>query len=106
MLLFILVCLLFILLFLISFFSFYKKNNPQFIKKLVLCGSFLCFFLAIALFILFDKSNIGYQFLILQFFGIKSYWFYSCYFALGIDGISLFFILLITFLIPLCLLLS
>ena len=105
MLLFIIIFVLFVLLLVISFFSHFSTNSI-FIRKLALSGSLFCFFLSAGLFIFFDKSNIGYQFLILQFFGIKSSFFYSCYFAFGIDGISLFFIILTTFLIPLCLLLG
>lgn len=104
MLLFLILFLLLFLLFMISL-SFLFTNNLYVIRKFLLVGLVFCFFLSLGLLIFFDRSNTGYQFLTLHFFGIKDSFFYSCYFAFGVDGISLFFILLTTFLTPLCILL-
>ena len=55
--------------------------------------SLITFLLSLGLWILFDKSYPYYQFVALDGY-------------LGIDGISIFFIILTTFLIPLCLLIG
>jgi len=62
----------------------------------------ICFVLSLGLWVLFDQSRASYQ------FTYSIYWFSSLNieFSLGIDGISLLFVVLTTFLIPLCLLAS
>jgi NADH-quinone oxidoreductase subunit M len=62
----------------------------------------VCFLFSLALWILFDQSSNSFQ------FTYSIFWFsqINIEFSLGIDGISLFFIVLTTFLIPLCLLAS
>nr|UXN44377.1 NADH dehydrogenase subunit 4 [Haslea karadagensis] len=50
---------------------------------------------------------VGFKENIVQFqFATKIYWLSNFYFVLGIDGISLFFLLLTTLLIPICILVS
>ena len=50
---------------------------------------------------------VGFKEHIVQFqFATKFYWLFNFYFVLGIDGISLFFLLLTTLLIPICILVS
>jgi proton-translocating NADH-quinone oxidoreductase chain M len=62
----------------------------------------VCFLLSLVLWILFDQSRNSFQ------FSYSIFWFpkINIEFSLGIDGISLFFIVLTTFLIPLCILAS
>ena len=73
------------------------NNNLVFIRFIALIISVEIFILSIFLWFLFDKSTSSFQYceiLVWDFHEI----------LLGIDGISLFFILLTTFLIPLCIL--
>jgi proton-translocating NADH-quinone oxidoreductase chain M len=58
--------------------------------------------MSLFLWILFDKSNANFQYL----FQIPWISQFNLYFFLGLDGISLFFIILTTFLTPICLLIS
>ena len=64
--------------------------------------SFFIFITSLPLWILFDKSISNFQFL------LKIDWInqFNIHFYFGIDGISLFFIILTTFLIPICILIS
>lgn len=71
--------------------------NPN--KKWALAFSILTFVESFRLFLAFDKSSSQYQFI----FTIPSL---NNDLVFGIDGISIFFILLTTFLIPICLLVS
>lgn len=56
------------------------------------------FILSLVLLINFDSSNTGFQY-IEKFSWIKSY---NIFYYIGLDGISLLFVLLTTFLMPLC----
>lgn len=72
------------------------------IKQVALFASLLTFALSLLLWIEFDNSSAKFQF-------VKTLpWIYASNIdiTLGVDGISLFFILLTTFLIPLCILTS
>jgi proton-translocating NADH-quinone oxidoreductase chain M len=64
--------------------------------------SSICFLFSLALWILFDQSRNSFQ------FTYSIFWFsqINIEFSLGVDGISLFFIVLTSFLIPLCILAS
>ena len=64
--------------------------------------AFLIFLISLFLWILFDKSNPNFQYL----FQIPWISQFNLYFYIGLDGISLFFIILTTFLTPICLLIS
>ena len=70
------------------------------IKQLALFFSILTFYSSLFLWICFDPTSLFFQQVIclnwLSFFGFS--------FVLGLDGISLFFILLTTFLTPICIL--
>jgi NADH-quinone oxidoreductase subunit M len=65
-------------------------------------ASAICFILSLVLWALFDQSRASFQ------FSYSIFWLSSINieFSLGIDGISLLFIVLTTFLIPLCILRS
>jgi proton-translocating NADH-quinone oxidoreductase chain M len=76
------------------------KSDLQ--KSIGLCTSLLTFFLSIFLWLQFDMSSPKYQF-VEKFFSVP---YSNMHIYLGVDGISLFFILLTTFLIPICLLAS
>jgi NADH-ubiquinone oxidoreductase chain 4 len=73
------------------------NNNINLMKNIAISFSILTFVVSIVMFILFDLSNIDYQFVqeILEINGIYLY--------MGIDGISIYFVLLTTFIIPLVL---
>lgn len=91
-------------LFSIIILAFINNNNEKLIKNFAFISSLITFFASLLLLLNFDALEINFQF-------YKKYqWllfkdFYINY-AIGIDGISLFFILLTTFLIPICLLLG
>ena len=77
-------------------------KNLNYLKNISISLTFLTFFISLLLWINFDPFISKFQFLFsmhwIPFFN------FSIYF--GIDGISLFFIILTTFLIPICLLIS
>ena len=72
------------------------------LKTIALNFSCLSFISSLFLWSFFQKSSSSFQFVV-KFFWL-SYW--NLNFTFGIDGISLFFVLLTTLLIPLCLLTS
>nr|UDP55422.1 NADH dehydrogenase subunit 4 [Schizostauron trachyderma] len=81
---------------------FLPSRNEKLLKIVALNSSCLSFLGSAALWGFFQKSTGTFQFV------IKLFWLPSLNlnFVLGIDGISLFFLLLTTLLIPLCLLTS
>ena len=85
-----------------AFFLFFtrgnKKNNFT-VKYVALFTSFVNFLLSIYLWILFDQTTSEFQF-VEQRIWIKDFINYK----VGVDGISILFILLITFITPLCIL--
>ena len=86
-----------------AFFLFFvNNNNNKLIRTISIYSTSITFFISIFLLFGFDKSTIYFQglheFSWLNFFNIN--------FIIGIDGISLFFILLTTFLFPICILSS
>ena len=78
------------------------ENSLNNIKKVALLTSFGVFLLSLFIWLQFDSSNSGYQ------FQEKFRWFndFNFYYHIGIDGISLFMVILSTFLTPLCILAS
>jgi proton-translocating NADH-quinone oxidoreductase chain M len=71
-------------------------------KQIGLSITCITFLFSLLLLLFFDKSLGTFQ------FGTSQIWFlgYTLIFSLGIDGISLFFVLLTTLLVPICLLIS
>jgi len=78
-----------------------SKNEKQ-LKVVALNASFLSFVGSVLLWGFFQKSIGSFQFVI-KFFWLPAF---NINFILGIDGISIFFLLLTTLLIPLCILTS
>ena len=78
------------------------ENSINNIKKVALWTSVGVFLLSLFIWLQFDNSNPGYQ------FQEKFRWFndFNFYYHIGIDGISLFMVILSTFLTPLCILAS
>jgi NADH-ubiquinone oxidoreductase chain 4 len=74
------------------------EENVRLIKKIGLVVSIINFIVSIVLWAKFDSSALGYQFVQefnhLDFFHLN----------IGIDGISLYFVLLTTFITPICIL--
>ena len=72
------------------------KGMDEAARWIALGGSLLVFALSLVVFLSFDKTNAGYQFVVqrewLPLIGAR--------YILGIDGISLFLVLLTTFLVP------
>jgi len=81
---------------------FIHEKNAVAVKTTALVFSLITFFYSIFLWILFDHSTARFQFT--EY--LEWLWSYNLYFFIGVDGISLLFILLTTFLIPLCILSS
>jgi NADH-quinone oxidoreductase subunit M len=83
---------------LLVFFNF----NEILAKKIGLLISLVTFFLSLFFWVFFNNATASFQFL------STASWlsFFNIVLAFGIDGISLFFILLTTFLVPLCLVFS
>ena len=81
---------------------FIPKVNLKAIKLIGLSSSFFVFFLSLFLWIFFDKEYARFQF-VYDFAWIQSS---NLNLSLGIDGISIFLVILTTLLIPLCLLAS
>jgi len=79
------------------------STNKNLLRLIALNISCLTFLLSLVLWVFFDKSVSTFQFV------NKFSWMpllFNINFTMGVDGISLFFILLTTLLIPLCLLVS
>jgi NADH:ubiquinone oxidoreductase subunit 4 (subunit M) len=72
--------------------------NIKHIKHIALTTSIFNFFVSLVIFILFDYSSNQFQF-VQEYHEINSFDFY-----LGIDGISIYFVLLTTIIIPIALL--
>jgi NADH-quinone oxidoreductase subunit M len=72
------------------------KGQDELAKWVALVGSLLVFGLSMVIFLGFDRANPGYQ------FAVQKEWLpaIGAKYSLGIDGISLFLVLLTTFLIP------
>ena len=70
--------------------------KSQLIREISLAFSCITFLLSLLIWIEFDNSTSQFQFSLADFFGFT--------YSFGVDGISLFFILLTTFLTPICLL--
>jgi hypothetical protein len=80
----------------------YSKER---LKIIALSASLLNFFISIILWFQFDPNSTNYQF-VSDFGSILSYSdsLNFCHFHVGIDGISLYFVLLTTFITPICIL--
>lgn len=80
--------------------SIIPNKNDMVIKKVAFISSIFTFIGSLPLLLFFDSSSCKFQFVewleLLTFFNFN--------FFIGVDGISIFFILLTTFLIPICLL--
>ena len=81
---------------------FLPNKNTNLIRSVGLSTSFLTFFISLFLWVFFDRSYPRFQF-IFDFIWISPS---NLNFSLGVDGISIFFVLLTTLLIPICLLAS
>ena len=88
---------------------FIPNWKTQLIRNIALNISLITFLLSLLLWIEFDNSTSKFQFLQV-FTGFqnlsRNLSFSTFNFIFGIDGISLFFIILTTFLIPICILVS
>lgn len=91
-----------LLLFFIIFLVFFPKNEIIIIKQLALFFSCIIFILTLILWIFFNNELGNFVYVVhmpwLHFFNV--------YYSLGIDGISIFFIILTAFLTPICILIG
>ena len=81
---------------------FIPNTSADLQKSIGLTTSLLTFVLSLSLWLSFDISTPKYQF-VEKFFSVP---YSNLHIYVGVDGISLFFVLLTTFLIPICLLAS
>ena len=81
---------------------FIDNSDVVKIKNVALTSSMFAFFLSTFLWVFFDRSTSKFQFME-EFLWIPSS---NINFFIGVDGISLFFVILTTLLVPLCLLAS
>ena len=98
----ILLSLIILLTFFIISLLFLPSTNSILIKQVALIYSFIIFILSLLLWI-FYNNELGNFVLVIYLPWLSVF---NIYYSLGIDGISIFFILLTTFLIPICLLVS
>ena len=95
------------------------KIRQDLVQSISLISSICCFFISLFFWILFDRSTSQYQFALNDFYtgslnstlsNVLPFDFFlsinQFVISFGIDGISLFFVLLTTFITPLCLLTS
>jgi len=82
------------------FLSFFDASKLLTIRLFALGSTSLAFFVSLNLIVFFDETFSGFQF--------KEYfmWTPSFQFALGVDGLSLYLIILTTFLFPVCVLIA
>jgi NADH:ubiquinone oxidoreductase subunit 4 (subunit M) len=79
--------------------NIFNISDKSFLVKLIgIISSIITFALSLIIFIIFDFSNIEYQF-VQEVYEIK-----GLNIFLGIDGISIYFVLLTTFITPIVLL--
>jgi len=79
---------------------FIPNSRIRLIRLIGLCASFITFLYSLVLWIQFDPSTAKFQFVE----SLRWLPYENINFFLGIDGISLFFVILTTFLIPICIL--
>ena len=84
------------------FLLFISENNLILLRKTALIFSLITFILSIIIWLQFDSLSLNFQFV------HKLEWFeaLNINIFIGIDGISLLFVLLTTFIFPLCILTS
>lgn len=82
--------------------SIIPKTKIFFLKRISLF--WMCIFFLESLFLWINFQNINNQFLYIK--NIEWLSIYNIYYTIGVDGISLFFIILTTFLFPICVLTS
>ncbi len=86
----------------VFFISLIKSEDERNARAVALWISTLTFLMSLVLWAQFDVFNPEFQF-VERFLWMESY---NIYYLLGVDGISLFFIVLSAFLTPLCILVS
>jgi NADH-quinone oxidoreductase subunit M len=77
-----------------------EAARAQFARWIALAVTVATLILSIQLVVLFDESNAGFQFV------EKTRWYGLIHYHLGVDGISVLFVLLTAFLMPLCIIAS
>lgn len=91
-----------LLLFFIISLLFISKHNVLLLKQLTLLYSFIIFIFTLLLWIFFNNEIGNFVYVV----NIPWLSIFNIYYSLGIDGISIFFIILTSFLTPLCILIS
>ena len=79
-----------------------KSYNIRRLRILSLSGAFILFIYSCSMWIVFQNDIGFFQY----FFEVNWIFFFNIQYAVGVDGLSLFFVILCTFLIPFCILIS
>ena len=79
-----------------------KSYNIRRLRILSLSGAFILFIYSCSMWIVFQNDIGFFQY----FFEVNWIFFFNIQYAVGVDGLSLFFVILSTFLIPFCILIS
>ena len=82
------------------FIAFLNKDAKQNARWVALWTTILTFVVSIPIWLYFDKTNPGFQFV------EETRWLGAFNYKMGVDGISMLFVILTTFLMPLCILAS
>ena len=82
----------------------FGKFNVLIAQKLLLSLVILSFFLSVTLLLVLDQTVCSFQEITFYFFNVGTFLFLNI--AFGVDGISIFFIVLTAGLTPMCILLS
>ncbi len=82
------------------FIAFLNKDAKQNARWVALWTTVITFIVSIPIWTGFDKGNPGFQFV------EETRWFGTFTYKMGVDGISMLFVILTTFLMPLCILAS
>lgn len=91
-----------LLIFFIIILIFIPNNNDVLIKQIALVFSIIIFVMTLILWLFFNNEIGNFIYIIhLPWLSI-----FNIYYSLGVDGISIFFIILTAFLIPICILIS
>lgn len=91
-----------LLLFFIILLIFFPKNEIILIKQLSLLFSCVIFILTLILWIFFNNELGNFVYVV----HLPWLHFFNVYYSIGVDGISIFFIILTAFLTPICILIG
>nr|YP_009389233.1 NADH dehydrogenase subunit 4 [Thorea hispida]ARX95977.1 NADH dehydrogenase subunit 4 [Thorea hispida] len=84
------------------FLLFIPGSNVRLCRNIALISSLFTFLFSLVIWLQFDSLNLNYQFL----FSLAWFPSFNLYYTIGVDGLSIFFVILTTFLLIICILAS